>query len=38
MTTQNAKLLATGHGKSGNYQKLETRGKKADGSIDILSV
>jgi len=38
MTTQNAKLLATGLDKAGNYKNLETRSKKADGSIDILSV
>lgn len=38
MTTQNAKLLATGSDKSGNYKNLETRSKKRDGSIYILSV
>ena len=38
MTTQNPKLLATGPDKAGKYKNLETRSKKADGSIDILSV
>jgi hypothetical protein len=38
MTTQNAKLLATGSDKSGNYKNLETRSKKEEGSFDILSV
>jgi hypothetical protein len=38
MTTQNAKLLATGPDKSGDYKNLEGRSKKADRSIDILSI
>jgi hypothetical protein len=38
MKTQNAKLLATGPDKSGNYKNLETGSKKTDGAIDILSV
>jgi hypothetical protein len=35
MITQNVKLLATGPDKAGKYKNLETRNKKADGSIDI---